>query len=403
MALNNTNFNCGINPFNSNMNNNMNMDMNMNMNNINNLNNMNNSPMNPMNSNININNLNEYFYLNFPPNSILNQQQNFDNFGGQLNQLNLMPNYNNINILNNTPIKNLNSDEINQNINKIDTNEEIEINFSFINSFIFEVKARPNEILKDVIYRFRIMECPKELKNSLSYGLFHASKVDQNKTIKELGIKNGEKILFVEKPNEKKEEFIYTERENEQLNKLRTEYKEQFMIKIKNVDNNKDNNGNETNKEEKNEPIPNFNKFIWSIDKFIGITVNEHNHKLVYCLTNVKWKCNNCNIKYKKETGKYYCSLCDYSMCESCHYTKKYFMKKSFPKGAKPSHESVKVHFFEAAYHQHRLAFCRVSRHFNYYSKWICKNCLEEYDNDQWSFYCTLCNFYLCCQCCGFQ
>ena len=402
MALNN--YNWGINPFNINMN--LNMNNINNLNNMNNMNNMNNSPMSPMNSNICWNNVNRFLSSNFPSNSILNNQQNLDNFGGQLNQINPMSNndINNINIINNNPINNFNSVEINQNINKKDANEEIGINFSFSNSQVFEVKAKPNEILKDVIYRFRIMECPQELKKSLSFGLFHASEVEQNKTIKELGIKNGEKILFLEKQNQKKEKFIFIERENEQLNKLRTEYKEKYMINIKNVDNNKDNNENETNKkEEKKEPIPTFNQFIWNIDKFIGITVNEHNHKLVYCLTNIVWKCNNCNMKYKKEAGKYYCSLCDYSMCEGCHYTKKYFMKKSFPKGAKPSNESVKVHFFDADYHQHRLAFCRVSRHFNYYSDWTCKNCLEKYDNDQWSFYCTLCNFYLCCQCCGYH
>ena len=393
MAFNN-NCDCGMNIFN--------MDINL-------LNNFNNCPMNPTNSNICKQNVDQFAEFN-GINSIQNKPKIFDNFGGQLNQMNPIYNANdanNINIQNNIQIQNFNSDEKKEAINKIDTKEEININFSFLNSMVFKVTAKPNETLKDIIYRFRIMECPQDLKKSLSIGLFHANKVDQSKTVKELGIQSGEKILFMDKPNQKKEEFIFTEREKEQLKKLRAEYDEKYTLKPKNVDNDNknNNNGNKVNNKEdkEKEPIPKFSQFINSKDKYIGITVNEHQHKLVYCLTNVKWRCNNCNIKYKKEAGKYYCSLCDYSMCESCHYLKKYFMKKSFPKGTKPSNESVQVHFFDAAYHQHRLAFCRISRHFNYYNGWKCTNCQEEYDNDQWSFYCTLCNFYLCCECCGYK
>ena len=51
----------------------------------------------------------------------------------------------------------------------------------------------------------------------------------------------------------------------------------------------------------------------------MGVEVKEHKYKLVYCLTNISWLYNICKMKYKKEAGKYYCSLCNYSMCESCH------------------------------------------------------------------------------------
>ena len=391
MAINNNN-NCGMYEFNKNMNY---------------MNNFNNFPMNPINNNICMNNVDQFAaYNGIIP--IQNKPEICDNFGGQLNQMNPINNANvanNINIQNNFQIQNFNLNEKKEDLNKINTNEEININFSFLNSMVFKVTAKPNETLKDIIYRFRIMECPQELKKSLSIGLFHASKVDQSKTIKELGIQNCEKILFMDKPNQKKEEFIFTEREEEQMNKLREEFDEKYMLKPKNVDNkNKiNNNGNKVNNKEKEKYEHKFRRFIESKDKFIGITVNEHQDKLVYCLTNVKWKCDNCKIKYKKEAGRYYCSLCDYSMCESCHYLKKYFMKKSFPKGTKPSNENVQVHFFNAAYHRHRLAFCRISRNFNYYNGWKCTNCGEEYDNDQWCFYCTSCNFYLCCECCGYK
>ena len=37
------------------------------------------------------------------------------------------------------------------------------------------------------------------------------------------------------------------------------------------------------------------------IDNSVGITVNEHKHRLVLLLTNVSWTCNICKIKYTKD------------------------------------------------------------------------------------------------------
>ena len=386
MALNNNNFNFRMSH------------PNLNMNNINNFNNMNNPFMNVMNNNIFMNNINPFF----PINSVPNMQNDFNNIGGLMNQMNRLSisnNVNNFNSQNNPPIKHFHSDEIKQNKYKNDTNEEIEINFSFVSSQSFKVKARQNDKLKDVIYTFKITECPKELKNSLSRGLFRANKVDREKTIKELGIQNGEKILFMNNTNPEEEKVVFTEKEEEQIRKLRKDYDTKYLLKV----NNKDGNEADDEGEEIKQPIPKFSQFIMNNDNSVGITVNEHKHRLVFCLTNVSWKCNICNLKYKKEAEKYYCSLCDYSMCKNCHYTKHYFMKKSFPKGVKPSNEFVNIHFLDTDYHQHRLVFCRSSRHFIFYNKWNCDNCGENFDNDQWSFYCTVCDFDLCCDCCGYH
>ena len=134
-----------------------------------------------------------------------------------------------------------------------------------------------------------------------------------------------------------------------------------------------------------------------------GINVKEHGHLLVYCLTNINWTCNMCKKIYSRENMKYYCSFCDYSMCENCHYKRKYYMKKSFPKGIKPSNSSVNIHFFQSDIHVHRLVFCRPSKYFIFFKNWKCNICYNTFSNKIWSFYCTLCNFNLCCECCGFH
>ena len=393
MSLNQSNFN------------NFGMNLpNINMNNMNNFNNMN-TPLSPnicMNMN-NMNNMNPFPFF-FPNNSVPNMQQNFNNLGGVINQMNQMHisnnvnnfnNINNFNAQNNFPFRTFHSNEIKHNMNLNDFNEDIEINFSFVNSSTFKVKANKDETFKDVIYKFKMNECPKDLKSSLNVGLFNAEKVDKNKTLRELGIKNGDKILFMPNNAQKKEKAAFTEKEQEQYNKLRTLYNNKYFNKGNNND------GNEADDED--DLVPRFEHFVMGIDNSVGITVNEHKHRLVLILTNVSWTCNICKIKYKKEAERYYCSLCDYSMCKNCHCSKNYFMKKSFPKGVKPSNDSVQAHFLNTPYHNDRLVFCRSSRHFLFYNKWNCDNCREEFDNDQWSFYCTACDFDLCCDCCGFH
>jgi hypothetical protein len=106
-----------------------------------------------------------------------------------------------------------NSAPINQNMSINDCNSEIQINFRFTSSQIFKVNAKPNEKLIDVISRFKISDCPKELKDELSACLCQGKKVeDFKKTLLDLNIKNGEQLLFMKsqsEENRKKEEMKY--------------------------------------------------------------------------------------------------------------------------------------------------------------------------------------------------
>ena len=59
--------------------------------------------------------------------------------------------------------------------------------------------------MKDVVKRFKIEQCPKELKGFLSVCVCHGKKVDQNKSLSELSLGNDDVILFMEIDIEKKE------------------------------------------------------------------------------------------------------------------------------------------------------------------------------------------------------
>ena len=81
----------------------------------------------------------------------------------------------------------------------INNNElEIEIKFKYIKeNSIYSEKAKKFEKLIDVIKRFEKVNCPPWMKNYLSNPTYNGQKVDPQKTLNEIGIKNSEIIEFI--------------------------------------------------------------------------------------------------------------------------------------------------------------------------------------------------------------
>ena len=382
------------NRYNFNQMNNMN-----NINNVNNMNNMNNmNNVNNMNNMNNINNINNMNNMNNRNNNfkrqnnfmkpVISKSYNDNNFAFAFRHSNSneIPNQNNFFINNN--IKIFNSSKS----NSINFKEkEIQMTFSFMSGQLFSESGKPYEKLSEVINRFK-SKCPEELKKFLSHCICNGKPADINKTLEELGIKNEQKILFIQNKNANNQ-FKMTRREKKRFNKYKVEY---YSLKIlNNIAKNK-------NQSYSNE-FESYSSFYNSKDKSASISVKEHMHLLAYCLTNFDWKCNLCNINYDKKKGRYYCSKCDFNICEKCHYDREYVTKKSFPENTVPSNLNVKDNFLVTDYHEeHPLVYCRCSKNLTCFNEWTCDNCKSLYTNDKWLFYCTLCNFHLCLSCCGY-
>ena len=153
------------------------------------------------------------------------------------------------------------------------------------------------------------------------------------------------------------------------------------------------------NIEHDEEKISNF-KLRQSIT---SINVNEHQHQLVYIISILNWRCSLCEKNYNKEDAKYYCSLCDFNMCDKCHFIRKYEIKKAFPENVKPSDPLVKNPILKYNNHNHILVYCRTSRFDEVYNSWMCNNCRSKFNNEVWSFYCTQCDFDICSKCARFN
>jgi rubrerythrin len=128
----------------------------------------------------------------------------------------------------------------------------------------------------------------------------------------------------------------------------------------------------------------------------INIKIDDHEHFLVYMLTNRDWICNLCNKSYPNFVPTFYCTKCDYDVCKKC--MSKLSDEKKFPLFLAGVRESVTIKFINDTSHQHPLMYCITSRFSNGITKWVCKKCFKTYKN-RWSFYCSVCNYDLCYNC----
>ena len=324
----------------------------MNNNNIMNNNFQNNNMM--MNNNIMMNNNNNIYANNnqmVNGNNLMNNM-NYD-IGMNMNNNNYMPNSNNFQ----------NNIENNNNVNN---NNEIIINFSFYNNLSFSVNCKIDEKLSDIIERFKKTQCPLNLQNLLDIPLFSGHPIEKDKKLFELGINNNDNIFFSDIKN------------NETENR----------INENNTSNNISNNNSNSDK---------------IIDREEQIFVKEDSHRLVYCVSLLDWNCFICKKKYSKNNAKYYCSLCDFNLCEKCHSERNLPKRLKFREEVEPSNPSIKNPFLKSNFHEHNLIYCRSSRFKDEIKGWYCDICGSYFKNKTWSFYCTNCDYDLCCKCAGFN
>ena len=421
-GFNNNNFNNCNNNFN-NCNNNFN-NFNNNFNNCNN--NFNNC--NPQQNNIQNNN----FVMNNNVNQCIsnNRYNNCNNINMSASNMacsmNNIPTQNNCSNQNNINVNQLTHSMDNLQINDRSTSpkisNEMHLRFTLMGGQTFKVSVNPNEKLIIAFNKFKETQCPEQYKNKISFILSKAQVLDYNKTILENNLKENDNCLIITNnsdgtmvdPNlENTDTNELGEEEKEQLKKWIIEYKlkkyRDFGVnKIENCDKEDDKDNTEKDKQELSKILSgeltmvNFINFIKQKERKTGIKLADHEHKLVMCLTNYDWKCEKCNKNYDKKVSKYYCSVCDYCICEDCIDQNSNTLKKSLNKQKlSNSHVNMAQKFFQTDYHEHRLIYCRSSRASLSLNGWICDNCRAEFKNNVWSFYCTLCDYDLCSSCMG--
>ena len=361
----------------------------------------------PRNNNVNLfNNFNPIYTENDNNRGIFHKTM--DEFKPRNNNGNIVNNFNPIYAENNNNNNNLKNSN-----NQIINNTEIVIKFKYIKTnLIYSEKGKMNEKLINVIQRFEKGSCPSWMKNFLSNPTYKGQKIDPQKTLYEIGIKDSEIIEFINTSNNKNNNnniIINNKNIKNNNNNINNNLNNNINSNINNK--NIQNQINIINKnliqnkviigdlnsiiELHNYNTPNFKNQIQP-GIFINNNLKQHKHNLTFCITIFPWMCIICQRNYYGDNPRYYCSLCDFNICTFCKEDDNYNHPPEFNR-LKPPELNVKQKFIENNLHEHKLVY--LSRRADNCSSWKCNICQEDYSYEIWSFYCTECDFDICANC----
>ena len=140
-----------------------------------------------------------------------------------------------------------------------------------------------------------------------------------------------------------------------------------------------------------------------------SIMTEYHSHPLYSCLTpqraqfNKFWTCKSCRCNYNFNIPSYYCTACDYDLCQKCLLQSQLFKiqlydyskRENFNVGANPNHNNYKQHI-----HKHIMVLILIEN-YNPNEQYVlhCRGCRCDIRNNEYFYYCSLCNYYVCQNC----
>ena len=344
-----------------------------------------------------------------------------------------------------------NLNDFNNNIKK-NNNKEITIKFCYKNTqILYSEKSNLNEKLSSAIERFKKNSCPDIYKKFLSNPTYNGETIDPEKTLNEIGIKDEDIIIFqkIKKNNKNNVNHNINNNLNNSINSnINNNINSNNNINNKinnninnyinnnNINNNNINNiiindNNNKNYKIKNPKIEiinispkimknnfefnNNNKNLFRnnssifLDKFEPIQIINnnrteddkeiHKHNLAYCITNFPWSCNICEKINNNNIPRYYCSICDFNICFSCYSKRKlgYIQKPEFHKII---FQNTLLGFItHKSTHEHSLVYCSRYVPADIATGWSCNVCRNSFSYEEWSFYCTECDYDICSNC----
>ena len=190
-------------------------------------------------------------------------------------------------------------------------------------------------------------------------------------------------IIRDEKKSEFKEDIYINNTEKEEIK----EYKEKNIAKIEIIE-------------------ENLEEGIIRIKSNLNVNKNKtqnkiksplHNHYLYLCVTerflSCGYNCNICKKTYKNSIPSYYCTLCDFDMCEECTNLTE-FLPQSIK--SESSNEGLFWQFKSQRHNYHPLTYLSLRKN----SKIIeCDNCKDEIIPGDYFYFCSGCEFCLCEDC----
>ena len=150
----------------------------------------------------------------------------------------------------------------------------------------------------------------------------------------------------------------------------------------------------------------NTNTLLRRIDS--SIMIPDHQHPLYSCFTpqrqrnSQSWACRKCRCNYTYNTPSFYCTACDFDLCQKCLLNYPlyqiqmydYSLKENFNVVANPNHLNYKKDI-----HDHIMALVQIENYNNDTYTIHCRVRRCDIRNTEPFYYCSLCNFYVCQNC----
>lgn len=297
--------------------------------------------------------------------------------------------------------KNNNLNTINV-INYISNSNLINFFFLFTTGQKYQVSGNTNDLFKIVLNKFIASQCPSYFKDKIKMALFYGDQIDQNKTLSENKIEEGSKVVLSISDSLNTDKDTYNTMIKQPAARVNLSDQSSNVNKILNLDNEDVhlllNIYDVIQKHKQNIKHKNSLSNIYSCQKnsleCSHIHNKNHEHGLVLLYSNRNWICNICKTKYSNEESTYFCSLCNFDVCNCCiGLIKKYPLKQFY-------HQQTLLKILEFPFHEHKMIYCRKSKYYNSLSRWSCNKCYKDYSNKIWSFYCTICDYDFCLKCC---
>ena len=140
----------------------------------------------------------------------------------------------------------------------------------------------------------------------------------------------------------------------------------------------------------------------------LPIVVPYHDkHPLINCKTpgryqgNNCWRCNNCSTKYSYNVPTFYCTACDFDLCQKCLLGLNAFMIAIYNYSRSNIYMSQQfdnIDYYEPSLHIHPIV--RILREPTYTVVNLkCNKCFKDIQKDEEFYFCSLCNYCICINC----
>jgi len=145
------------------------------------------------------------------------------------------------------------------------------------------------------------------------------------------------------------------------------------------------------------------NNNITSLINF-PILIDDHLHPLIFCNSlrgrNCEgWVCDKCSSNYSSITPSFYCTFCDYDLCQNClgeyklKSIRKYNCKLKNNINAKNNKNDIFPWQIDYPNHKHFMS------HEKKMNDWFCESCKQNFNNKNDSYCCSLCDYDICIKC----